>query len=108
MSNFQGSITADGKTYATQHYSLAAIIAVGYKVNSEKAVQFCSAPLKVGQMLIDGPNVLLKQLRHQRLGKSERLASKPALNTRPAILGLVEDEGGFGGSVSRPSLLTKS
>lgn len=34
-------ITAtDGKTYATQHYSLAAIIAVGYKVNSEKAVQF--------------------------------------------------------------------
>ena len=29
---------ADGKTYATQHYSLAAIIAVGYKVNSEKAV----------------------------------------------------------------------
>jgi len=31
---------ADGKTYATQHYSLAAIIAVGYKVNSEKAVQF--------------------------------------------------------------------
>jgi hypothetical protein len=31
---------ADGKTYTTQHYSLAAIIAVGYKVNSEKAVQF--------------------------------------------------------------------
>jgi hypothetical protein len=34
-------ITADdGKTYQTQHYSLAAIIAVGYKVNSERAVQF--------------------------------------------------------------------
>lgn len=34
-------ITAsDGKNYETQHYSLAAIIAVGYKVNSEKAVQF--------------------------------------------------------------------
>ncbi|WP_211364112.1 virulence RhuM family protein [Propionivibrio limicola] len=31
---------ADGKTYDTQHYSLAAIIAVGYKVNSERAVQF--------------------------------------------------------------------
>jgi hypothetical protein len=31
---------ADGKTYATQHYSLPAIIAVGYKVNSERAVQF--------------------------------------------------------------------
>lgn len=34
-------ITAsDGKTYNTQHYSLPAIIAVGYKVNSERAVQF--------------------------------------------------------------------
>ena len=31
---------ADGKTYGTKHYSLAAIIAVGYKVNSERAVQF--------------------------------------------------------------------
>ena len=31
---------ADGKTYNTQHYHLAATIAVGYKVNSERAVQF--------------------------------------------------------------------
>ena len=31
---------ADSKTYDTQHYKLAAIIAVGYKVNSERAVQF--------------------------------------------------------------------
>jgi len=31
---------ADGKTYDTQHYKLPAIIAVGYKVNSERAVQF--------------------------------------------------------------------
>lgn len=34
-------ITAsDGKGYNTQHYNLAAIIAVGYKVNSERAIQF--------------------------------------------------------------------
>jgi hypothetical protein len=34
-------ITAlDGKTYDTKHYNLSAIIAVGYKVNSERAVQF--------------------------------------------------------------------
>ena len=34
-------ITAsDGKNYNTQHYHLSAIIAVGYKVNSERAVQF--------------------------------------------------------------------
>jgi hypothetical protein len=34
-------ITAnDGKQYDTKHYSLEAIIAVGYKVNSEKAVSF--------------------------------------------------------------------
>lgn len=31
---------ADGKSYNTQHYNLSAIIAVGYKVNSERAVQF--------------------------------------------------------------------
>ena len=34
-------ITAeDGKTYNTNHYSLEMIIAVGFKVNSERAVQF--------------------------------------------------------------------
>jgi hypothetical protein len=31
---------ADDKNYDTKHYNLAAIIAVGYKVNSERAVQF--------------------------------------------------------------------
>jgi hypothetical protein len=31
---------SDGKQYETLHYNLAAIIAVGYKVNSERAVQF--------------------------------------------------------------------
>ena len=34
-------ITAsDGKSYNTKHYSLATTISVGYKVNSERAVQF--------------------------------------------------------------------
>lgn len=34
-------ITAtDGKKYEAQHYDLSAIISVGYKVNSERAVQF--------------------------------------------------------------------
>ena len=34
-------ITAsDGKNYNTQHYNLSAVIAVGYKVNSERAVLF--------------------------------------------------------------------
>jgi hypothetical protein len=31
---------ADGKPYDTLHYNLSGIIAVGYKVNSERAVQF--------------------------------------------------------------------
>ena len=31
---------ADGKIYNTQHYNISAIIAVGYKVSSERAVQF--------------------------------------------------------------------
>ena len=34
-------ITAsDGKSYNTKHYNLSGVIAVGYKVNSERAVQF--------------------------------------------------------------------
>jgi hypothetical protein len=34
-------ITAtDGKNYTAKHYNLSAIIAVGYKVNSERAIQF--------------------------------------------------------------------
>jgi hypothetical protein len=37
--NFR-TTAADGKTYDTQHYNLSAIIAVGYKVNSGRAVQF--------------------------------------------------------------------
>jgi hypothetical protein len=31
---------ADGKNYNTNHYNLSAIIAEGYKVNSERVVQF--------------------------------------------------------------------
>lgn len=30
----------DGKTYNTKHYNLSAIISLGYKVNSQRAVQF--------------------------------------------------------------------
>jgi hypothetical protein len=37
--NFRITAT-DGKNYNTKHYSLSAIIAAGYKVNSERAVQF--------------------------------------------------------------------
>ncbi|MCG8555283.1 MAG: virulence RhuM family protein [Proteobacteria bacterium] len=39
IQNFRITAT-DGKTYDTKHYNLSAIIAVGYKVNSERAVQF--------------------------------------------------------------------
>ncbi len=36
-------ITAtDGKSYDTQHYKLPAIIALGYKVNSERGLSGCS------------------------------------------------------------------
>jgi hypothetical protein len=37
--NFRITAT-DGKSYETKHYNLSAIIAAGYKVNSERAVQF--------------------------------------------------------------------
>ncbi len=46
-------ITAkDGKSYDTQHYNLSAIIAVGYKVNSERAVQFRKWAIHVLQEFI--------------------------------------------------------
>jgi hypothetical protein len=31
---------ADGKNYQTKHYSLQAIIAVGFKIENERAIQF--------------------------------------------------------------------
>lgn len=31
---------ADGKNYNTKHYNLQAIIATGFKVNNQRAVQF--------------------------------------------------------------------
>jgi hypothetical protein len=34
------STAADGKSYQTKHYSLQAIIAVGFKIENERAVQF--------------------------------------------------------------------
>jgi hypothetical protein len=37
--NFRITAT-DGKSYDTKHYNLKAVVAVGYKVNSERAVQF--------------------------------------------------------------------
>ncbi|WP_163338759.1 virulence RhuM family protein [Desulfopila sp. IMCC35008] len=40
---------ADGKNYNTKHYNLSAIIAVGYKVNSERAVQFRKWATKIIQ-----------------------------------------------------------
>jgi len=46
---------ADGKSYNTKHYSLAAVIAVGYKVNSERAVQFRKwATTIIGEFIIKG------------------------------------------------------
>ena len=41
-------ITAqNGKDYQTKHYNLSAVIAVGYKVNSERAVLFESGRRKL-------------------------------------------------------------
>lgn len=43
-------ITADdGKNYRTNHYSLQAIIAVGFKVNNPRAVQFRKWAGKIGK-----------------------------------------------------------
>jgi len=41
----------DGKTYDTKHYDLSPIIAVGYEVNSERAVQFRKRATRVVEKL---------------------------------------------------------
>ena len=38
---------ADRKSYDTKHYNLSAIIAVGYTVNSERAVQICKGATRL-------------------------------------------------------------
>ena len=50
---------ADGKSYSTNHYSLEMIIAVGFKVNSERAVQFRKWVNQIAKAL--------KQLIHQQV-----------------------------------------
>ncbi len=42
---------ADGKGYDTKHYNLSAIIAVGYKVKSERAVQFRKWATRVAESM---------------------------------------------------------
>ena len=44
---------ADGKNYDTKHYKLPAIIAVGYKVNSERAVQFRKWATTIDDMMVE-------------------------------------------------------
>src|SRR3546814_15514800 len=58
---------ADGKNYNTQHYSLPAIIAVGYKVNSERAVQF----RKWDTGLIEQFTIKAYVLDDEQIGKAE-------------------------------------
>ena len=64
----------DGKTYNYKFYSLAAIIAVGYRINSEPATQFRTWATKVLE-LIEGN----ARIPFQELGKSlgmSRVAAK--------------------------------
>lgn len=40
VTEYYSATAADGKSYTTKHYNLDAVISVGYRVNSKKAVQF--------------------------------------------------------------------
>ena len=46
-------------------------------------------------MLVDCPHILLKQFRDLRLREPDRFVFKPALDARPAILGLLENGAGL-------------
>jgi hypothetical protein len=64
-------ITAsDGKNYNTNHYNLSAIIAVGYKVNSERAVQFRKwATIIIQEFTIKGFSMDDERLKEMGVGK---------------------------------------
>ena len=47
IGRFYAQTADDGKTYNYKFYSLAAIIAVGYRINSERAMQFRTWATKV-------------------------------------------------------------
>mgnify|MGYP001578538324 CR=1 FL=1 len=49
----------------------------------------------VHEVLVDGPHVLLEQIGDQRLRQPDGLALEAALDARPAVFGLLENELGF-------------
>jgi hypothetical protein len=85
---------ADGKTYDTQHYNLSATISVGYKVNSERAVQFrkwAGGIIKEytvkgfamdDERIKSGGTVLTKQYFEEQLQRSGKSASASGSSTR--------------------------
>jgi hypothetical protein len=66
----------------------------------------------VADMLVDGPNILLKELGHELLRQPDRFVFKPDLDPRAAVLSLVDQDFGarWGGgdiSVSRLSQVSR-
>lgn len=74
-------ITAtDGKTYNTKHYSLQAIIAVGFKVNNQRAVQFRKwANTIVKDYTIQGWTMDVERLKHDHLFTNDYFERQRAL-----------------------------
>jgi len=79
---------ADGKNYNTKHYNLSAIIAVGYKVNSERAVQFrkwattiikeftIKAYVMDDERIKSGGSILTEQYFEEQLERSQELPDR--------------------------------
>lgn len=71
---------ADGKTYNTKHYSLQAIIAVGFKVNNQRAVQFRKwANTIVKDYTIQGWTMDVERLKHDHLFTNDYFERQRAL-----------------------------
>lgn len=74
-------ITAsDGKNYSTKHYNLQAIIAVGFKVNNQRAVAFRKwANQIVKDYTIQGWSMDVERLKHDHLFTNEYFECQQAL-----------------------------
>ena len=55
---------ADGKQYKTKFYSLEAVIAVGYRVNSERGTQLRQLPLIQNRFFDESFQVIIKSIHY--------------------------------------------
>ncbi|GHU62632.1 hypothetical protein AGMMS49983_04420 [Clostridia bacterium] len=82
---------ADGKDYDTKHYNLQMIIAVGFKVNNERAVRF----RKWAGQIVKDYTIQGRTMDADRLARGKYPTSKPSSMQKPSMRNTVLCRTGF-------------